>query len=319
MSELKALQFSPPQSSFNPSFWETLYERKLNIYKLSNPSIEVSPHYEISSNGSTGSLSFSANSFGEFSLKPLLTKLILTDSLEEFTAFDKRALLEKISTEGLDAMITGEAIERPELLQRFALLVFADLKSYKFFYWFCHAAITFPQIAPFHVRQFGPLGGMDSKVLASSPFKSHRFLSKMYSYMTLAPDFSLIFAARYDSDSDTFATTTLSEVWQERYEENTCLVLLDLSPSPSSLGWAARNLLTLLSLYAAQDPGNRSLSSELVDVGHKTVRIMAVRNVKWRNRLSQNYSSEEDLATLGETTSHRPCYHSQGNCVYSEC
>lgn len=318
MSEPKTLQFSPPQSSFNPSFWETLYERKLNIYKLANPSIEVSPQYEISSNGSPGSISFSANSFGESSsLKSLLTKLILTDSLEEFTAFDKRALLEKISAEGLAVMITGEAIERPELLQRFALLVFADLKSYKFFYWFCHAAITFPQIAPFHCRQFGPISERDSRV-ASSPFKSHRFLSKMYSYMTSTLDFSLIFAARYDSDSDTFATTTLSEAWQERYEENTCLVLLDLSPSPSSLGWAARNLLTLLSLYTTQDRESRSLPSELLDAGQKTVRIIVVRNAKWRNRLSQNYSSEEELATLGET-SHNCLSHSQGNYIYSAC
>jgi ubiquitin-like modifier-activating enzyme ATG7 len=39
-------------------------------------------------------------------------------------------------------IVDDSAIEKPELLNEFLLLTFADLKKYKFFYWFAFPAFS---------------------------------------------------------------------------------------------------------------------------------------------------------------------------------
>jgi ubiquitin-like modifier-activating enzyme ATG7 len=39
---------------------------------------------------------------------------------------------------------SGAAIDNPNLLQRFLVVTFGDLKKYRFWYWFAFPALTFP-------------------------------------------------------------------------------------------------------------------------------------------------------------------------------
>ncbi|KAJ2803838.1 Autophagy protein 7, partial [Coemansia guatemalensis] len=65
-----------------------------------------------------------------------------TNTVEEFKKYDKGELLRSAGTEVLDAIRSGRATQRPELLWPFLLLTFADLKKYRFHHWFAFPAVT---------------------------------------------------------------------------------------------------------------------------------------------------------------------------------
>jgi hypothetical protein len=89
------LRYSSPQSSFNPSFWEALYHRKLNLYKLSDESVEIRAKFTIGSDVENGSFYFSEKSFtDDFDLLLTFGKMLNLNSVEEFTEYDKKKELE---------------------------------------------------------------------------------------------------------------------------------------------------------------------------------------------------------------------------------
>ncbi|KAG8128229.1 putative Ubiquitin-like modifier-activating enzyme ATG7 protein, partial [Naja naja] len=55
-----------------------------------------------------------------------------------------------------DAITSGNAIKNPVLLNKFLLLTFADLKRYRFYYWFCYPALYVSEGIPL-VKQPVPL------------------------------------------------------------------------------------------------------------------------------------------------------------------
>ncbi|KAK1147046.1 ubiquitin-like modifier-activating enzyme ATG7 isoform X1 [Acipenser oxyrinchus oxyrinchus] len=74
---------------------------------------------------------------------PAIGTLYNTNTLESFKTCDKKALLEKAAKEIWDAIQSGIVLETPSLLNKFLLLTFADLKKYRFYYWFCFPALCF--------------------------------------------------------------------------------------------------------------------------------------------------------------------------------
>ena len=57
--------------------------------------------------------------------------LMNANTMEDFKEWDKAALLERTAARVWEDIKSGAALERPELLMRFLLLTFADLKSHK--------------------------------------------------------------------------------------------------------------------------------------------------------------------------------------------
>jgi hypothetical protein len=56
--------------------------------------------------------------------------------MEAFKTFDKVKYLDDVEGAHLwEAIQSGEATKRPELLTRFVVLMFADLKKYHYYYW----------------------------------------------------------------------------------------------------------------------------------------------------------------------------------------
>lgn len=66
--------------------------------------------------------------------------------MAEFLDYNKREYLDQIGLEIWKSILDGRALLDPErYLSRFGLLVYGDLKKYKFFYWFAFPAINYPK------------------------------------------------------------------------------------------------------------------------------------------------------------------------------
>jgi hypothetical protein len=50
------LLFTPPCSNFDPSFWEELYHRKLNIYRLDSTAVPINATFTLSDSREIGVL-----------------------------------------------------------------------------------------------------------------------------------------------------------------------------------------------------------------------------------------------------------------------
>ena len=83
----------------------------------------------------------SADAFaaGEANVPPTMCAapgtLLNANTLDDFKEWDKNALLERTAATIWDDMRSGACWEQPELLGRFLLISFADLKTHRFYYW----------------------------------------------------------------------------------------------------------------------------------------------------------------------------------------
>ena len=135
------LSFDAPVSRFEPSFWEQLYSRKLNDYKLDDGKVDkkLYCHSKIHS--------FSKDSFRLPDHDTVRGSLIVLNTIEEFRDYDKKALLQREGGKMLMGMIAVDmaslpaAVIDPSILSSFTLLTFPDLKSYRFTYWFAAPVI----------------------------------------------------------------------------------------------------------------------------------------------------------------------------------
>ena len=67
---------------------------------------------------------------------PAAGSVIIFNTLEAFKTFDKVKYLDEIEGRGLwEAIESGEAFKTPNILNKFVVLMFADLKKYQFYYW----------------------------------------------------------------------------------------------------------------------------------------------------------------------------------------
>ena len=104
----------------HPSFWNELYQRKLNIYKLNTDqqNIIMSYRYNI----------IDISSFND-SVQGIPGILMNFNTIEDFNNYDHNKLLKSVSTD-----ILNTPLSRPLNLFKFTLFTFADLKSFKFTY-----------------------------------------------------------------------------------------------------------------------------------------------------------------------------------------
>ncbi|KAG1349719.1 hypothetical protein G6F62_003489 [Rhizopus arrhizus] len=79
--------------------------------------------------------------------------LINTNTIEEFQRLDKNQLFQQAAEKVIKAVESGEALKNPNSLLSFLLITFADLKKYKFYYWFAFPAIIPQQDAWQSIRQ----------------------------------------------------------------------------------------------------------------------------------------------------------------------
>lgn len=147
------LMFQPFSSILSPGFWQQLSNLKLNQLRLSTEAVNITGSYSCSLSENLPCLaSFDHNSFNQASVKPnnksftLTGQLVCTNILQDFVDYDKKGFLDSHGKAVWQAILSGEAVCDPEgCLSRFGLLVYGDLKKYKFFYWFSFPAINYPK------------------------------------------------------------------------------------------------------------------------------------------------------------------------------
>jgi ubiquitin-like modifier-activating enzyme ATG7 len=288
------VRFSPPSSSFTPSFWEKLYDNKLNLYKLSNDRIQINACYSIATENNNGQFYFSEDSFvckiddaQQRSCTPLVHGEIQNvNSLEEFLSFDKMQLLSEFSSKLVSFMMNKESVlQDPKLLQRFFLLTFADLKSYKFYYWFCQ-----PVIVPESSSSFTLLNdGIINRVTAfSSLFTDGKKLESIYEYLfEIIGDNSEIpfLFLLIKTNEDSHVIHPFSTLEDHLTSDNELyLIILDQSKGFDSFGWNVRNLLTFLAISFPT---------------LKRVNLIGLRNSLLNNRRTFPTASSFSLQILG--------------------
>ncbi|KDN42002.1 hypothetical protein RSAG8_07047, partial [Rhizoctonia solani AG-8 WAC10335] len=232
---MTVIQFTPLSSLVQPAFWHDLVRLKIDVLKLSAESQPVTASYSagksivdretgqdvalgcqivLGGDAFNGQVNVPAHTVGVHgTLKNF-------NIIEEFKAVDKSALFNELADELWAAMHSETALTDLSYLNKFLVLTFADLKKYKFYYWF-----ALPEELPSLYNSFSTL----SKDKSSHP---------------------PYFIARLSAKSG-YEVSALSE-WDSFFkgvpEDQRILGFVDPSANPQSPGWPLRNLLTLVNI-----------------------------------------------------------------------
>jgi len=263
---MASLKFQPFTAALDVGFLTELGRRKLHEFGLSDAPVEIRGSYaraerhEIPSPFCVGADAFLS---GEAGVPPTMCvapgTLLNVNTLEDFKELDKTRLLDGIAQRIWEDMKSGEALERGELMLRFVLLTFADLKSHKYIYWFAFPALVVPA-----AQRASPPVALASLLSDTQRLALREGFASLSATRGRAPAF---FAVRVDASgtlevgplsafADWAAANTPAEAW---------LAFCDPCPLLSNPGWPLRNLLALLT------------AQQLVPREWPSVRILAYR------------------------------------------
>jgi len=149
MSSNTMLQFAPFSSALDAGFWHRFSQLKLDIFGLNDDMRPIVGYYCNSDADLLPphvSLDYTAFDVERFVAPPrcfpIYGQLKNTNTLEEFRTCDKRSLLDAQGNQIWDDIISGKAIDDPSVINRFMLLTHADLKHYRYYYWFAFIAAS---------------------------------------------------------------------------------------------------------------------------------------------------------------------------------
>ncbi|RGP65584.1 ubiquitinlike modifier-activating enzyme atg-7 [Fusarium sporotrichioides] len=148
----KPLQFAPFISEIELPFYSALFASKLDHDKLDDSARSVLGLYEPRSEEPESScrlqilgnaLTNSKTNEPSSSLATMRAEGIIrnVNTLEDFKNTDKPAMLRTAGRQVWDAIKDGSIYSVPSLLSSFIILSYADLKKYKFTYWFAFPAL----------------------------------------------------------------------------------------------------------------------------------------------------------------------------------
>ncbi|KAJ1562090.1 Autophagy protein 7, partial [Cladochytrium tenue] len=148
------VQFEPLSSAVDAGFWHALSEKKVDLFRLDDSPRPIRGHYAFGATAaavalpprlSVGTAAFGGDERDVHSSLGFLAPGVLknTNTIEDFKKLDKAASLKEIGQKIWDAILSGEALDDPSVLASFLLITFADLKKYKYYYWF-----GFPALLP---------------------------------------------------------------------------------------------------------------------------------------------------------------------------
>ncbi|CAG0899101.1 unnamed protein product [Darwinula stevensoni] len=247
-SGAQLLQYAPFSSCVDPRFWYKLSQLKLEKYKLSEESVNIDGFFSnVSTLGmglrvSVDESSFERNSGIGHNLLPMRGTLMNKNTLDGFRDLDKKALLQEVGKELWKQIQNGQALENPTILNSFLLLTFADLKKYRFYFWFAFPALLHPSTPVYassihdiaeemNPKQVASLGDAYSNIPAESP-------SKQFFIVTLLND---------NCDIASLATFNEKvEEWRRNSATKFYLGFADPSQLEANPGWSLRNFIALI-------------------------------------------------------------------------
>nr|AAW25611.1 SJCHGC09356 protein [Schistosoma japonicum] len=148
---MSVLQYIPFETVVDTAFWHSLADRKLSEYRLSEGPFKISAQFTNShALGVSPRLSVDVTSFCDTNVKrshsstsfKISGDLFSLNSLDEFKNIDKQLFLNEYGTKFMTkALSENKFLKKPELLLRFLLLTYCDLKKHKFYFWFAYPAV----------------------------------------------------------------------------------------------------------------------------------------------------------------------------------
>ncbi|KAM6493777.1 hypothetical protein JOM56_010138 [Amanita muscaria] len=243
--------FAPFSSLVEPSFWHNLTDLKVDVLKLNDDALQVFASYTTAryiKDSKTGQdravsspLRVSGESLqNEYQVPPTAIPVTGTfknyNTIEDFKATDKRAMLNEEAEKIWDHIITKRDTS---LLNRFLLVTFADLKKYKYSFWFCFPA--------FKAEPSWQIDEADRWKEAFETF-SHEQLSSIYEQLAARQALLPYFLVKSTSASEVVIAPV------EEYEgffskdstSSQTVAFVDPSGKADQPGWPLRNLLAYL-------------------------------------------------------------------------
>ncbi|KAJ7778301.1 hypothetical protein B0H16DRAFT_1502982 [Mycena metata] len=245
------VQFTPFSSLVQPAFWHELTSLKIDVLRLSDEALPITGSYSVGrsvTDRETGNeialgcnLSVGPESFDKNAAQPPSGAFAARghfknyNTIEEFRAADKTALFNQQSEKIWESIV---AMRDTSSLTNFILITYADLKKYKYYYWF-----AFPAFVAKPAWEIDEPGWK-----AATDELTHDSLSSIHAQLRATPlQFFLVRSgvevAPVESYSTFFANVPPAEQ---------TIGFIDPSASPTSPGWPLRNLLAYLhALYPA--------------------------------------------------------------------
>ncbi|KZO99225.1 E1-like protein-activating [Calocera viscosa TUFC12733] len=256
------VQFVPFSSSVHPSFWHELTKLKIDVLRLDASHVPVSASYTAGKtvvDRETGNeVGLGCHlTLGEDAFKPdakpakhaalIKGTMINFNTIEDFKSSDKTALFNELSDRLWAGLSPSPSAGTTAELNSFLLITFADLKKYKYYYWFAFPA--FMASPPWEIGDSG--WGLAEEALGAEGVKSvHGQLAELEVETGAAEQFFLL----RPGAAGAYEVGRL-EQWGEFFasvpEEDQIIGFLDPS-STHNPGWPLRNLLSHIS---SRQPG----------------------------------------------------------------
>jgi len=235
------LKFEKLNSFVTVEFWRNFAKLKVDKLKLCEDAVEIRGSFTASDGHEqiilpprvrvdNYSLDYSLQLPARSCLCP--GQLLNVNKTETFKAMDKAKTLRSAAMLIADDIESEAWIKNPNLLNRFILLSFGDLKKHNYIYWFGFPAIVPNGFRTQIIRPFSPLDTVQLRLLSS---RLEPFLVKK--------NFPFAFLLTNKEGFMEFSQAGKPEEWFKT--EGTKLCLLDTSSV--GISWHARNLLVAVS------------------------------------------------------------------------
>jgi ubiquitin-like modifier-activating enzyme ATG7 len=278
-----SVTFATIESFFDPGFWSTFYDNKLEIYKLDDSGIPLLLQYSTSHHIS---LPPKLSAYGEFSFNPnhlvgsqsssSPCTLFNYNSFQAFKDSDKKTLLAQQSTQIWQDMLHGEALKTPSLLTRSFIISYADLKQYLYTHWLCIPSFSTPDVSYTIQNQITPLNQYKLKQNDSEPTPISQWarIVNQIQDLTHNPVFIIDRA-----NQNVLPFEEISKILQNDGKKSTFLndyliCILDPSANPELFGWFTRNVLLYIGLLL--NSYNVPFSSE----NTHSIQFVAIKNTR---------------------------------------
>uniref|UniRef100_A0A6G1SQD4 Ubiquitin-like modifier-activating enzyme ATG7 n=1 Tax=Aceria tosichella TaxID=561515 RepID=A0A6G1SQD4_9ACAR len=247
------LTFQPFSSILNPGFWQKFTSIKLDKLKLNEDPHILYGTYSCNLARDLPCLaSFDHTSFDDTPSQTnkftcsLNGKLICMNLMQDFIDYDKKAFLNSLGQDIWNAICDGTALLDPEkYLSKCGLIVYADLKKYRYYYWFSFPAIN-------HPKEVFLSPGISESRLISDYLNDHEItqLQEQYKHQTETKSFQRgYFIVSHNSSDNLIECHPLSDYHKlDKDSSSLYFAFTDPSADPVHPGWPLRNYLALISV-----------------------------------------------------------------------
>ncbi|PPQ66819.1 hypothetical protein CVT24_008678 [Panaeolus cyanescens] len=294
------LQFTPLSSLIQPSLWHTLTNLKLDVLKLSDDALSLKGSYapgrtvrdrETGVDVALGcSLTVGGEGLNVEEYEIPHGSVVANGTLknyntiEEFKNADKTALFNQEAQAIWDSILTKSTTN----LTKFFVITFADLKKYKYYYWF-----AFPAFVAKPVWEIGAEGwssaaddgelGVDGLKEIHAQLRSQPTPLPFFLVKTSPNSPASITIGKVEDYATFFADTPLNQ---------RIVGFIDPSADPVSPGWPLRNLLAYLRVHYPEDT--------------QTVRVLRWRDTEIPVASSSSPTWKSQIGTLTIAPSSAP-------------